>query len=128
MLRLCIIGSGTRAAWMAASLRAVDPEVTLAAVADPDPNLAKQRLKDAGVAFEGTRFLNDCDTMLQDADRFDGVIIGTRCDLHAQMALKVAPTGLPVFLEKPVAIWPDELQALHHAYAGREATVVVSFP
>jgi len=56
------------------------------------------------------------------------VLIGTRCDLHAPLAVKVAPTGLPVFLEKPVAITTDQVRALHAAYAGRAESVVVSFP
>jgi predicted dehydrogenase len=128
MLRLGIIGSGTRAAWIAASLCAVDQDLVLAAVADPNPALAQQRLELAGVPYDAARFHDDAEALLNDADQLDGVIIGTRCDLHAAIALKVAPTGLPVFLEKPVGIWTDELAALHQAYLGREHSVVVSFP
>src|SRR5215217_7977769 len=86
MPRIGIIGAGVRAAWIAASMRAID------------------------------------------ADAIDGVVIGTRCDLHAPLAVKVAASGLPVFLEKPAAISTDQVRALRLAYRGREASVVVSFP
>jgi predicted dehydrogenase len=128
MVRLGIIGAGTRAAWIAACLQAVDSDVTLAAVADPNPALARQRLAHAGVAHDKTRFHPHAEAMLEEADRLDGVVIGTHCDLHTAMAVKVAPTGLPVFIEKPVAIWMDEVHALHQAFRGREHSVVVSFP
>src|SRR4030095_9456493 len=42
--------------------------------------------------------------------------------------IALAHTGLPIFLEKPVAISAEQLAALQQAYAGREHSVVVSFP
>src|SRR5439155_2434771 len=39
-----------------------------------------------------------------------------------------APTGLPLFLEKPVAISTEQVRALQQAYLGRESSVVISFP
>ncbi len=44
------------------------------------------------------------------------------------MAIKVASVGLPLSLEKPVAISLGELGALREAFRGREDEVVVSFP
>jgi predicted dehydrogenase len=66
--------------------------------------------------------------MLEDPADYDGVIIGTRCHLHTEMAIRVASVGLPLFLEKPVAISLEELGALREAFRGREDEVVVSFP
>src|SRR4051812_19519759 len=100
MFRIGIIGAGTRAAWIAACARAQEPDVSLA-IADPNPELARHRLTAARVDHEGAKFFPSADALLAHADALDGVIIGTRCDLHAPMALKVAPTGLPLFLEKP---------------------------
>ena len=57
--------------------------------------------------------------MLEDPADYDGVVpIGTRCHLHTRMAIKVASVGLPLFLEKPVAISPEELGALREAFQG----------
>jgi predicted dehydrogenase len=127
-LRLGIIGSGTRAAWIASCVRTLAPDTVVAAVADPDAPQARRRLDEYKVPHDETKFYASADSMLEHADGIDGVIIGTRCDLHAPIAVKVAPTGLPVFLEKPVAISADQLRALRAAYVGRESSVVVSFP
>lgn len=128
MIRLAVMGAGVRASHMIASIRRIDPSATLTGAIDPDEPGARQRLTDAGVPDDRVRFYPDADALLQDADAFDAVVIGTRCDLHTPLALKIAPTRLPVFLEKPVGISFDQLRALQAAYAGREASVVVSFP
>jgi predicted dehydrogenase len=55
-------------------------------------------------------------------------MIGSSCNYHTPLAVKVAETGLPLFLEKPVSISNQQVEALREAYAGREKSVVVSFP
>jgi predicted dehydrogenase len=54
--------------------------------------------------------------------------LGTRCNLHTPLAVKIAGAGLPLYLEKPVGISIEQLAALREAYAGRETSVVVAFP
>ncbi len=124
--RLAVIGLGHRAAAMIASMQTVDPGVSVRAVADPDTEGAGRRLAMVGNA--GARVYPSADAMLVDPTDYDGVVIGTRCHLHTRMAIKVASVGLPLFLEKPVAISPEELGALREAFRGREDEVVVSFP
>jgi predicted dehydrogenase len=124
--RLAVIGLGHRAAAMIASMQSVDPGVSVRAVADPDTESARRRLTTVGNAE--ARVYPSVDAMLEDPADYDGVMIGTRCHLHARMALKVASVGLPLFLEKPVAISLEELGALREAFRGREDEVVVSFP
>ena len=128
MLRIGVIGCGARAAWVMSCLRAADAEVTLGVVADPTPQLARRRLDDAKVPYDRARFVDDLDALLDHAGELDGLLIGTRCNLHAPIAIKVAPAGLPLFLEKPVAITIEQLRELNRAYLGREESVVVSFP
>ena len=123
MTRLAVIGLGHRAAGMVSAMQAVDPGVRVGAVADPDEEGARRRL-----GPDDARVYHSADAMLEDAADYDGVIIGTRCHLHTEMAIKVAAAGLPLFLEKPVSISLDELEALREAYRGREDEVVVSFP
>jgi predicted dehydrogenase len=126
MTRLAVIGLGHRATAMIASMQTVDPGVSVRAVADPDTESARRRLAMVGNA--GARMYPSADAMLEDPADYDGVVIGTRCHLHTRMALRVASVGLPLFLEKPVAISPEELGTLREAFRGREDEVAVSFP
>jgi predicted dehydrogenase len=103
----------------------LDRGFRVVAVADPQGEALRARhprlLKDA-VFHPGE------DQLLARRD-LDGVMIGTRCYLHAPMAVKVARRGLPLFLEKPVAISIEQLRALAAAFRRRNAPpVVVSFP
>ena len=123
-----MIGLGHRATAMIASMQSVDPGVSIRAVADPDTESARQRLAVVGPPHTGARIYPSADAMLEDPADCDGVVIGTRCHLHTTMAIKVASAGLPLFLEKPVAISLEELGALRDAFRGREDEVVVSFP
>ena len=76
------------------------------------------------------RFYQTADEML-DAEPLDGVVIGTRCSLHAAMGIKVLERGLALFLEKPVATTMADLLALRRAgslSSSRPPRAVVSFP
>jgi predicted dehydrogenase len=121
-----VIGLGHRATAMVRAMQAADPGVTVGAVADPDEESVRRRLEVVG--HGSARIYPSADAMLEDAANYDGVVIGTRCYLHTRMAIKVASVGLPLFLEKPVAISLDEVEALGEAFRGREDAVVVSFP
>ena len=72
------------------------------------------------------RFYQDPDQMLNN-EGLDGVLIGTRCSLHTQLALKVLAKELPLFLEKPVATNMEDLTALT-TMGLNKSQVVVSFP
>lgn len=124
--RIAIIGCGGRGAPLVARLLQMQPPVKLAAIVDPDEARVRTRLKD--VDLTGVSFYPDHKPLLERADELDGVMICTRCHLHTPIAVDFAPTGLPLFLEKPVSISRDQLAALKAAYRGREDTVVVSFP
>lgn len=58
----------------------------------------------------------------------DAIVIGTRCDLHARYACEAAATGLPIFLEKPVATTMSQALELAAAFEKSSSEVVVSFP
>src|SRR5688572_19005893 len=129
MIRLAVIGLGARVAGMLMNMRSVDPDVRIVAVADPGGEPVRQRLAQSGMPESvGVQFFDSPDALLEHADQYDGVCIGTRCHLHTPYAMKVAPTGLPLFLEKPVAITEEQLLELARAFRGREESVVVSFP
>ena len=128
-IKLGVIGMGERITHMARLMCEIDSAVRVVAVADPQHDTAKARAKKADLPdADAIQFYADVDELLLHADEFDALVIGTRCHLHAPLAAAVARTGLPLFLEKPVAISWDQWHALADAYRGREGNVVVSFP
>ncbi len=126
MLRVGIIGYGRRIAHMAKALAMWEIPYRVTAVADP--RWADiQAEQDAFLA--DARFYATADELLAaEADQLDGVMIGTRCLHHTEMACKVAATGLPLFLEKPVALSFAQVQQLDATFASYSAPTVVSFP
>ena len=127
-LRLGVIGLGRRAASLLPVFRGVYAGLTVGAVADPDRDSARERLRGAELLERHTAFFTDVDELLDHAGDLDALMIGTRCNIHTPMAVKAAATGLPLYLEKPVAVSYEQIAALRDAYRGREKSVVVSFP
>ena len=125
MLNIGIIGYGSRVSNMAKELRIFNIPYQVTAVADPR-HAELQAQNDA--FLENARFYATADELLAHADDLDGIMIGTRCNLHTELACKVVPTGLPLFLEKPVAITFQQVHQLYDAYRNYPAPVVVSFP
>ena len=124
MLNIGIIGYGGRAAHMAKELAVFAIPYRVAAIADPR---GEQICAEGDPFLANTTFYPDAEAMLA-AERLDGVMVGTRCHLHTEMACIVAAYGLPLFLEKPVAITFDQVKRLAEAFAGYPAPTVVSFP
>ncbi len=128
MIRLGVIGAGVRATHLITTAAKQDAAVRLRVVADTDKDAARNRLAESGIGLGDTVFLNELRQVPDHADAVDGWIVGTRCDTHARIAMDLAPLRVPVFLEKPVGLTHDQLDALAVAYAGRDDQVVVSFP
>jgi predicted dehydrogenase len=97
------------------------------AVCDPREDEIKRDLEDKGQDVDNIIFYADPDEMLDNAN-LDAAMIGTRCSLHAQMAIKVLERNLPLYLEKPIATNMADLIKLRDASAKTKSEVVVSFP
>jgi predicted dehydrogenase len=65
--------------------------------------------------FQAVKATTDYREVLGDAD-VDLVLIATRHDLHARMALEALRAGKHVFVEKPLALTPDELAEIEAFY------------
>src|SRR5215510_12725879 len=128
MIRLGVIGMGRRAAHLTATMQRIDSQVKLAAIADPRPETAHQRLADVKVDDSKTRVFSSADSLLEQCDQFDALMIGSNCDSHSPIAIRCASIKLPLFMEKPVAITHQQLAELAAAFVGRDRDVVVSFP
>jgi len=94
-------------------------------VLDPDEPGARTRLPEADRT--AARFHSSLTAMVR-RGRTDALLIGTRCDLHARYATAAAATGLPVFLEKPIATSLRQARGIERAWRNAKAEVVVSFP
>ncbi|MFF2093361.1 Gfo/Idh/MocA family protein [Paenibacillus sp. NPDC058174] len=126
-MKIGIIGYGTRMNYFLDRLLELERGVAVAAVADIDPEKAKALLLTKGIEGDAVRFYTDADEMLE-REALDGVMIGTRCTLHAEMAAKVMKRNLPLFLEKPVGVTASDLAQLQQAELESSSQVVVSFP
>lgn len=61
-------------------------------------------------------------------EKIDGVMVGTRCDNHADYAIEVSKYHVPIFLEKPVCNTENQALKLKKHFMENKCEVVVSFP
>jgi predicted dehydrogenase len=127
MLRLGVIGYGGRAQGVIGIMNKFNAGVRVTAITDIRNDEIARQLYERGETPEHIAFYTDADEML-DREKLDGVLIGTRCSLHARMAVKVLERNLPLFLEKPVATNMQDLMLLRDAADRSSSEVVVSFP
>lgn len=125
MIKLGVIGLGRRISGIVSALVAHDPECRVTGVIDPNEAAARSRLPAADQAQ--VKFHSTVASLLKHS-RPDALLIGTRCNLHAPLAAAVARAGVPLFLEKPIAISMRQARALEHAWRDATSEVVVSFP
>lgn len=123
-MKLGVIGYGRRIRHMLNEIARLDPEAELTAIADP---YAEKKAEWRGHELDSSIWFDTPEEMLQERS-LDGVLIGTRCSLHAEMALRVLPSGLPLFMEKPVATNFQDLVRLKEGFEQSRSQVVVSFP
>lgn len=127
MYRIGVVGYGTRVSHMVDEFKKTG-ECSLAAIVDPRRDEIKEKLKENGV--EGVTFYDNMDDMVN-LGKVDAIAIGTRCSLHAELGAEAMKYGLPLFLEKPVAIDEEGLDLLEKALEenpGMKDKIVVSFP
>jgi predicted dehydrogenase len=126
MVRLGVVGHGGRVSELIKTcFRAVEPDVRVVGIVDPNEEVARGRLADCDRA--DARFYGGVAEMVRSA-KPDGLIIGTRCNLHAPYAAEAAAFDLPLFLEKPVATSMEQALSLETAFEKSRCPVVVSFP
>ncbi|MCD9026561.1 Gfo/Idh/MocA family protein [Cohnella silvisoli] len=123
-MRIGIIGYGLRISHLFGDLAEKNLDLRIVAIADPKKDEIRSQLKGES---DHIRLFGDADEMLNSVE-LDGVVIGTRCNLHTEMALKVLKRNLPLFLEKPVATTYKDLFRLKAGYEASDSQVVVSFP
>jgi predicted dehydrogenase len=128
MIRIAVIGLGRRLREMCKQLAQVDAEVRISAVVETDLAEARRKIAATEAPADDFCYYASIHQLVECADQYDALMIGTRCHLHTPLAVAVAKTGLPLFLEKPVAITHEQLADLAAAYGDNEERVFVSFP
>ncbi len=121
-MKLGIIGYGTRIATMVREVELADPDCHVVGIVD-----VRADIPDALRDGQMPPFYDTVEEMIAQA-KPDGIMIGTRCSLHTEMALKVFPSRIPLFLEKPVATTFEDLYRLKAGYEQYKPEVLVSFP
>jgi predicted dehydrogenase/threonine dehydrogenase-like Zn-dependent dehydrogenase len=74
--------------------------------------------------YEAAYATTDFSAVLDDPD-VDLVIIATRHNLHGSMVLQALRAGKHVFVEKPLAIKADELDAIEEFFKGRQSGPII---
>jgi predicted dehydrogenase len=125
-IRLGIVGFGLRSSSLIAGW-AKDPllDFCVAGIVDPNEAGARDRLVERDK--KDAKFYGSLDEMVRHG-RLDGLMIGTRCHMHADIAAQAAKYDIPLFLEKPVAINMDQALSLEKAFTNSRCRVIVSFP
>lgn len=124
-MKLGIIGFGNRIGTVVREVMAQDPACKVVAFVDPNPT--PFGLQVSGLAGDAMKRYETVRQMLEN-EQLDGVLVGTRCNLHTEIALQIMPKGIPLYLEKPVSTNMEDLLRLKEAYETYRPGVVVSFP
>ncbi len=134
-IKLGIIGAGGRALHMVRHFmmagedyKLAEIEVTAVTDVKSKEECVKYGMSDwFKIDLSNSRFYTDADKML-DTEDLDAVVIGTRCNLHTEMAKKVLKRDMTLFLEKPVAMNLEQILELKEAADKSKSKTVVSFP
>jgi predicted dehydrogenase len=99
-MRVALLGYGLGGSVFHAPLVAATPGLELAAVVTRDP----QRQAAVRARYPDAEVVDDAARLWRDADRFDLVVVTTPNDTHVPLALAAVAAGLPVVVDKPLAI------------------------
>ncbi|GGD53743.1 Gfo/Idh/MocA family protein [Paenibacillus nasutitermitis] len=124
-MKLGVIGYGLRIRSIISEIIKQEPSCKVTAIVDIRKDAISAELQAEGQ--HAIHFYDTAEEMLR-IEELDGILIGTRCSLHTPMAIKVLQSGLPLYLEKPVATNMDDLIRLKSAFEASASKVVVSFP
>jgi predicted dehydrogenase len=119
-VRIGMVGAGAVAARHLRTLLAMDG-TEVAAVADPALERAKELAAEAGAAA----YPNHME--LLEAERLDAVYICVPPFAHGAPELAVIDAGLPMFVEKPVAIDQETAAAIAARLAGRSLVTCTGY-
>jgi scyllo-inositol 2-dehydrogenase (NADP+) len=107
-LRVALLGYGLAGSVFHAPLVAATPGLRLAVVVTANPERAAQ----AASGHQGIVVLDSAEKVWERAGELDVVVVATPNRTHAGLALAALDAGLPVVVDKPMAVGAAEGQAL----------------
>jgi polar amino acid transport system substrate-binding protein len=122
VLRVGCIGAGSYAASTLLPLLKADPKTQLLTVVTARGVSAKKAAEQFGFA----RCSTDPGAVLHDPD-VDCAVIATRHDSHALLAIGAIEAGKAVFVEKPLCLREEELEAIEVAWRANPVPLMVGF-
>ncbi len=125
-IRAAFIGVGNRGSYLLRHSLAV-PGVRVAAVCDVQEDRAQAAAEVAGEKGHAAKAYYDYRKLLDDARTFDAVIIATPVNTHQEIAVAALAAGKHVYLEKPMALTPDECLAIVTASKAAKGILQVGF-
>ena len=124
MIRLGVVGFGLRAGGIYRILKELDPDFRLGGIVDPDEKNIRGKLPEEE---RKVPFFKDLADLLKKG-KVDAVLIGTRCNLHTELAVQALKYKIPIWLEKPVSISMEQALTLEKACRKKTDRILVSFP
>ncbi|CAH1201781.1 Inositol 2-dehydrogenase/D-chiro-inositol 3-dehydrogenase [Paenibacillus allorhizoplanae] len=124
-MKIGVIGYGLRISHVIKEVLKADADCRIEAIVDVRKDQIKAKLLEQG--WDHIKYYDTPEQMLE-TEQLDGAMIGTRCNLHTTMGLKVLQHDLPLYIEKPVATNYEDLLRLKQGYEASKSPAVVSFP
>jgi predicted dehydrogenase len=129
MINIGIVGCGLQAATIAGYLGIYGDDYQVSAIMDTNPEFADARIKEKQVVVSSNlRHYGELNDFIENETELDGIIIGSPCSFHTEIACELEKTGIPLYLEKPVAITLPQLEKLYSTFKDSLTPVQVSLP
>lgn len=123
-MRIGLVGAGNIAQIMHLPYLAELPEVEVGAIADPGENVVEA----LGDRYNVPDRYTDSRALVEEgADDLDGVVVTTPMHTHAEVAVAALDAGLHTFVEKPVAVTPDDAAEVVAAAESADAVCMVGY-
>ncbi|RZS91451.1 putative dehydrogenase [Motilibacter rhizosphaerae] len=107
-LRIAVLGYGLAGSTFHAPVISSVPGLRVTAVVTRDAERAAR----AEASLPGVRVLGSADDVLADAASYDGVVVASPNRSHSELATRSLEAGLPVVVDKPLAVTSEEGQRL----------------
>jgi predicted dehydrogenase len=106
-MKVGMIGAGSIAQIMHLPYLAEIPDIEIEALADPGANTTET----LGDRYNVPNRYQDSETLIQEErNHLDGVVIATPMQTHADLAISALEAGLHTFVEKPIAVTPEDAE------------------
>ncbi|WP_408960387.1 Gfo/Idh/MocA family protein [Natrinema sp. 74] len=123
-MKIGVIGVGAIAQIMHVPYLAELPEADIHAIADPGENVVETFGDRYNVSH---RYTESTALIEEHAETLDGVVVTTPMHTHAEVAVAALEADLHTFVEKPVAVTPDDAQRVVDAAAKTDAVCMVGY-